>query len=80
MKLLSWNVRGLGKDRTFREAQHLLKEHKPKICFLSETKMTVKQMREKASRLKFQNCFAVSIEGNGRWFGLVVELGDNSGN
>ncbi|KAH9748716.1 reverse transcriptase domain-containing protein [Citrus sinensis] len=71
MNLLSWNVRGLGKDRTFREAQHLLQEHKPKILFLSETKMTVKQMQEKANKLNFQNCFAISREGLGGGLALL---------
>ncbi|KAL9457762.1 hypothetical protein AB3S75_006749 [Citrus x aurantiifolia] len=71
MNLLSWNVRALGKDRTFREAQHLLQEHKSKIFFLSETKMTVKQVQEKENKLNFQNCLAVSREGMGGGLALL---------
>lgn len=65
MKPLNWNVRGLGQDQTFREAQQLSHENMSQICFLYETKITTRQMKEKRKKLKFQNCFAVSREGLG---------------
>lgn len=71
MKIVSWNVRGLGNDQTFREAQQLLREHRPKIMFLCETKLKVKQMQEKAKRLRYQNCFAVNREGLGGGLALL---------
>lgn len=75
MKLISWNVRGLGQDRTFREAQQILQEHRPQILFLCETKMTSKQMQEKASKMKFQNCFSVSREGLGGRLAMLWDPG-----
>lgn len=65
MRILSWNVRGLGSDRTFREAQEVVHEHKPQIVFFCETKMTREQMRKRSYELHFANCFAVSREGMG---------------
>lgn len=52
-------------DRTFREAQEVLYEHKPQILFLCETKMTKQQMRKKSNELHFPNCFTVSRAGMG---------------
>ena len=65
MRILSWNVRGLGNDRTFREAQEVIHEHRPQILFFCETKMPREQMRKKSYELHFANCFAVSREGMG---------------
>ncbi|KAL9433059.1 hypothetical protein AB3S75_027969 [Citrus x aurantiifolia] len=65
MKLISWNVRGLGKDRTFREIKKILREHKPEIMFLCETKLRVQVMNKKAEALNFQQCFTVSSNGKG---------------
>ena len=63
MRIISWNVRGLGKNRTFREAQEVIREHKPQILFLCETKMTVQQMKKKSEQFCFPSCFAVGREG-----------------
>ncbi|CAB4320655.1 unnamed protein product [Prunus armeniaca] len=45
MTILCWNVRGLGNPRTFRALRFLLRDKKPRIIFLSETKTTVRQMK-----------------------------------
>ncbi|PNT71443.1 hypothetical protein BRADI_2g27657v3 [Brachypodium distachyon] len=37
MSLLSWNCRELGQPRTVHELLLLVRKHKPKILFLSET-------------------------------------------
>ncbi|KAM1977585.1 hypothetical protein ACFX16_014369 [Malus domestica] len=50
MLVLSWNVRGLGNRRTFRDLEFLLQDNKPFVVFLSETRMNANQM----GRLKFQ--------------------------
>lgn len=63
MKLISWNIRGLRKDRMFREIKRILRELKPKIVFLCETKLSEQLMKRKASELNFQNCVAVSSSG-----------------
>ena len=39
MKLLSWNVRGLGGAAKRREVSHLVRENKPFILCLQETKL-----------------------------------------
>lgn len=58
-------------DRTFREAQEVLYEHKPQILFLCETKMTKQQMRKKSNELHFPNCFTVSRAGMGGGLGML---------
>ena len=74
MKIISWNVQGLGKSRTFREAQKLLQELRPQILFLSETKMMAKQMEAKRRMLKFENCFVVDRCGLGGGLALLWTL------
>ncbi|GMI85864.1 hypothetical protein HRI_002255700 [Hibiscus trionum] len=44
MKLISWNVRGLGKPRTVRRLRRKLKEANPLIVFLIETKLSSVKM------------------------------------
>ena len=65
MKLISWNVQGLRKDRTFREIKRIIRKLKPEIMFLCETKLSERLMKRKASEINFQNCFAVSNSGKG---------------
>ncbi|KAH9671373.1 reverse transcriptase domain-containing protein [Citrus sinensis] len=76
MKLISWNVRGLRKDRTFREIKRILRELKPEIVFLCETKLSEQLMKRKASELNFQNCFAISSSGKGG--GLAMMWSENN--
>ncbi|KAL9458848.1 hypothetical protein AB3S75_007682 [Citrus x aurantiifolia] len=71
MKIISWNVQGLGKSRTFWEAQKLLQELSPHILFLSETKMMAKQMEVKRRMLRFDNCFVVDRCGLGGGLALL---------
>ena len=40
MKIMSWNVRGLGSFEKRREVRHLVREKKPFICCLQETKLS----------------------------------------
>lgn len=40
MKILRWNVRGLGHPRKIRALKMILKVHRPDIVFLSEAKLT----------------------------------------
>nr|XP_048334847.1 uncharacterized protein LOC125423747 [Ziziphus jujuba var. spinosa] len=44
MKILSWNVRGLGNPRTFRAFTKMLKTQDPDIVFLMETKLLSRQL------------------------------------
>lgn len=75
MKLISWNIRELGKDRAFREIKKILCEHKPKIMFLCETKLLVQLMNKKAEALNFQHCFVVNSNGKGG--GLAMMSSEN---
>lgn len=69
MKVLSWNVRGLGNDRAFREVKKILQMQRPQIVFLCETKMRAEQMRVIGEKLNFKSCFAVSSRGKSRGLG-----------
>lgn len=62
MGIINWNIRGLGKDRTFREAQEVIREHRPQILLFSKTKMTTPQMRKNYEQLCFPGCFVVGRE------------------
>jgi len=44
MKIISWNVRGLGSFEKRREVCHLVREKKPFILCVQETKMSVIDM------------------------------------
>jgi len=41
MKLISWNVRGLGGADKRREVSHLVKEHQPFLLCIQDTKLPV---------------------------------------
>ena len=59
MKIISWNVRGLGNTRTFLALKDILREHKPQILFVCEMKMKHVQMKNMGKTLGFENCFKV---------------------
>ena len=63
MRLLSWNVRGMGNDRMFLALKTILQMHKPQVVFLCETKLMSVQIRKVGKLLKFDGCFAVSSKG-----------------
>ncbi|KAA3471562.1 hypothetical protein EPI10_017165 [Gossypium australe] len=44
MKLLSWNVRGLGRSQTINRLRNKLRAINPRILFLMETKLNSKNM------------------------------------
>lgn len=70
MKMLSWNVRGLGNTRTRLEVKRILQTHKPHILFFCETKLMAVQAREVCNQMNFENCFAVNRNGLGRGLAL----------
>lgn len=65
MRVLNWNVRGLGNSRTFLALQKILQQQRPQILFVSETKLTAKQMSNVSRKLKIENCLAVDRKGMG---------------
>ncbi|XP_042974797.1 uncharacterized protein LOC122306435 [Carya illinoinensis] len=70
MKILSWNCRGLGNPRTVQDLCLIVKEKKPNIVFLMETKLISVKTEWLKSRVGFQNCFVVDPMGLGG--GLIL--------
>ncbi|KAG6624127.1 hypothetical protein CIPAW_16G004600 [Carya illinoinensis] len=63
MKILSWNCRGLGNPRTIQDLYLLVKDKKPKIVFLMETKQLTKKFDAIKRKLGFIGCFVVDARG-----------------
>lgn len=70
MKLLSWNVRGLGDPRTVREVGKIAHTFSPKVLLLIETRRSAVEMDRLRVKWGFDNCFAVDSIGRGG--GLAV--------
>lgn len=70
MKILSWNVRGLGKSRTCLAIRKILHLQEPPIFFYCETKMTAQQVYAGCRDFNFEHRFAV--DRNGRGGGLTL--------
>ncbi|GMJ03875.1 hypothetical protein HRI_004056700 [Hibiscus trionum] len=66
MKILSWNVRGLGKLRAVRRLRNKLREINPQIVFLMETKLDSKRMENVRRKCGFVNGIDISATGS-RW-------------
>lgn len=63
MKILSWNVRGLGRQWTIRRFRYLLKENNPQIVFFMETKLNKQQIEIVRRRCGFLYGIEVEAEG-----------------
>lgn len=70
MNLLSWNCRGLGTPRIVRDLCQLVRENKPKLVLLMETKMSNKKIAFLKIKTGFENIFAV--DSMGRSGGLAL--------
>ncbi|KAK5793316.1 hypothetical protein PVK06_034458 [Gossypium arboreum] len=55
MKTICWNIRGLRSPRAIRRLQFLLKQHKPQMIFLMETKIDEKRIERIRRRCGFEN-------------------------
>ncbi|KAG8482089.1 hypothetical protein CXB51_027072 [Gossypium anomalum] len=64
MKILSWNVRGLGRPRTIRRLRHTLKVHNPQIVFFMETKLEKRKMEQVRRKCGFVYGLEVDSEGS----------------
>ncbi|KAK2655391.1 hypothetical protein Ddye_008443 [Dipteronia dyeriana] len=63
MKIVSWNVWGLGNPRTFMALRKVLKKHSPSLVFLSETKLRGRKVISLKRQLGFEGCFQVDCVG-----------------
>jgi exonuclease III len=63
MIVLSWNCRGLGNPRTVRSLYRLVKEKKPTLVFLMETKVSRRKVSFLPSKLGLENMFVVDCRG-----------------
>ncbi|GMI71184.1 hypothetical protein HRI_000787700 [Hibiscus trionum] len=64
MKTLSWNVRDLGKLRAVRRLRNKLREVRPNILFLMETKLSDVRMANVQRKCGFSCSFDVSANGS----------------
>jgi exonuclease III len=73
MTLLSWNCRGLGNLRAVNDLCRLVKEKRPKMVFLMETKLRRERMEAIRHKLGFPNVFVVDSVGKGGGLALFWE-------
>lgn len=64
MKILSWNVRGLGNPQAFQTLHKLVQEIKPQVIFIVETKLSELKCKERQLKLGFENGLSVGAWGN----------------
>ena len=61
MNLISWNCRGLGNLRTIWELCRIVKQKKPALVFLMETKLRSDKMKLIHFKMGFPNMFVVDF-------------------
>ncbi|XP_059434865.1 uncharacterized protein LOC132167846 [Corylus avellana] len=74
MMIITWNCRGLGNPRTVRELCCLVKQKKPVLVFLMETKLRKDRMESIRCKLGFLSMFVV--DSVGRSGGLTLFWGE----
>jgi exonuclease III len=73
MTILSWNCRGLGRPRAVRALNCLVKEKRPTLVFLMETKLRKKKMELIRCKLGFKGMFVVDCIGRRGGLALMWE-------
>jgi exonuclease III len=71
MKLISWNCRGLGNPGAVRDLQQMVKEKKPTLLFLMETKSRQRTMEGLRVKLGFAGFFIVDPVGRSGGLALL---------
>ena len=66
MKLLCWNCHGLGHPYSIRALRRLVKEERPDLVFLSETKKKVCELQSLRSMFGLSSMIKMDCEGEGR--------------
>lgn len=70
MSCISWNARGLGNPRAFRDLRRLVAERRPSLLFLCETKQSASQCQRWKCLLNFEGHF--TVDPVGRRGGLML--------
>ncbi|KAA3460834.1 BEACH domain-containing lvsC [Gossypium australe] len=70
MKILSWNIRGLGNPQAVRRLRHSLKLHNPQVVFFMETKINKFKMEKVRQSCGYQ--FGIDVESSGSRGGLSL--------
>uniref|UniRef100_A0A803QGV3 Reverse transcriptase domain-containing protein n=1 Tax=Cannabis sativa TaxID=3483 RepID=A0A803QGV3_CANSA len=55
MKIFAWNCRGLGNTATVRQLAALLRQHKPDVLLLSETRLAPDNFKRICTKIRFDN-------------------------
>lgn len=75
MKILSWNVQGMGNPRTFRALRHIIRSHHPQLVFLMETKLRGNKGDKLRRDLQFECGLVVPSEGQSGGLMLLWQSG-----
>lgn len=75
MNALVWNCRGLGNSWTFRDLDALMRQHNPKLVFLSKTMISESRVKNMRWRLGMKGCLA--IDNRGRSGGIALLWDEN---
>lgn len=71
MIILSWNCRRLGNPRPVRDLHQMVKDKKPKMVFIMETKLSSRRTDFLKRKLGFENIFAVDSVGRSGGLALL---------
>jgi exonuclease III len=71
MKVLSWNYRGLRNPWTIRDFWRLVKEKKPTMVFIMETKLLARKLESIKIKVDFTSCFGVDSIGKSGGLALL---------
>uniref|UniRef100_A0A803NT91 Reverse transcriptase n=1 Tax=Cannabis sativa TaxID=3483 RepID=A0A803NT91_CANSA len=64
MNVLSWNCRGLGKQRAIQFLKEIVSQKNPNFIFLCETKCNKNKIESMGRMLKFEGAFGVEAQGS----------------
>ena len=63
MNAIVWNCQGVGNPRIVRDLEALVRQHNPKLVFLSETMVSESRVKNLRWRLGLKGCLAVDSKG-----------------
>lgn len=76
-KVLSWNIRGMGKAKNKRNLRNLISKHQPNILCIQETMISFINDKDLETIWKIREVQAIFQEASGHSGGLII--GWNSG-